>query len=713
MTHSILGPFEGAGNAVATLLGDAPQAGSGFPGMFGVIELFKFEDFYEISLGISVVLLFAAIAWSTLLRRKVREQAERIRTQFERENALQKRYQDLFENANDVILSLDPAKFILTLNHTGEVLLGCPRERARTMTFSTFLDEKQNAAFDLWLANCAKGDGAPFDTVVTGSQGKRSALELVGRPVFADDKLQSVEVIARDVTSRRQAEDALRQSEERFSSAFRASPVAIAITSFPEGRLADVNDSFVKLFGYDRREVIGRTATELGLWSDAAEKTQIENALRENKSVGGVECRFKVKAGDRRRALVFMEKITTGDITSILWLSHDMTDRLNLEAQVRQLLKMEAVGRLAAGVAHDFNNLLTVIQGNILIVLKKHVAEGSSLAHSLNNVNEAAQRAANLTRQLLTFSRKNNVSLMPLNLNMAVTNSTRMFKHLLRVDIRLRINFAPYLPAIMADATMLEQVLMNLVVNARDAMPQGGELTMNSRVLTVDDTYVERHAEAVPGEYVCLEVADTGVGMDSATLARIFEPFFTTKPDGQGTGLGLATVYGIVKQHKGWVEVTSEVGVGTTFRVLLPADRVAKLAPMAAPDLEPTGGSILLLEDEPAVLDLMGQILTDQGFRVLRATSGLEAMQIWSEHTTDIKLLLTDIRMPHGMSGYDVAENLLALNPDLKIIFTSGYSCESTRHDQILRQGALFLAKPCLPATLNEAVEKMVAAAQN
>ena len=711
--HTILGILaERADGATTPLFSQASVAGSSIPGMFAVVELFKFDDFYEVSLGISVVLLFVAIAWSTLLRRKVREQAARIRDQFERENALQKRYQDLFENANDVVLSLDPAKFIRTLNHTGEVLLGCPRERACTMTFNTFLRENQTASFDLWMTNCAKGDGAPFETVVTGSQGKRSVLELVGRPVFAAEKFESLEIIARDITSRKQAEDALRQSEERFSSAFRASPVAIAITSFPEGRLADVNESFVKLFGYDRRQVIGRTAVELGLWADPEQKAQVDNALRENKSVGGVECRFKVKSGDKRRALVFMEKITTGDITSILWLSHDMTDRLNLEAQVRQLLRMEAVGRLAAGVAHDFNNLLTVIQGNILIVLKKHVAEGSSAANSLNNVNEAAQRAANLTRQLLTFSRKNNVSLQPLNLNMAVTNCTRMFKHLLRVDIRLRINFAPYLPAVQADGTMLEQVLMNLVVNSRDAMPQGGEVTMNTRVLTVDDAYVERHAEAVPGEYVCLEVADTGVGMDSTTLARIFEPFFTTKPEGQGTGLGLATVYGIVKQHKGWVEVTSEVGAGTTFKVFLPADRTAKLPPITVPDLEPSG-SILLLEDEPAVLDLMGQLLTDQGFRVLRASSGLEAMQIWSEHTTDIKLLLTDIRMPHGMSGYDVAENLLALNPDLKIIFTSGYACESPRHDQILRQGALFLAKPCLPSTLNEAVEKMVAAAQN
>jgi PAS domain S-box-containing protein len=678
----------------------------------GVIELFKFDNLYEISLGVTVVFLFAAIWWSTLLRRKVREQSIRIREQFERETTLQKRYQELFENANDVILTLDSSGFIISLNHTGEALLGCPRERAQTMTFVTFLAPETNSLFDVWVANCAKGEGAPYEAAVIGSQGKRSILELVGRPVTKERKFAGLEIIARDITARKYAEDALRQSEERFSSAFRASPVAIAISSYPDGRLADVNASFVKLFGYSRGEVIGRTALDLGLWVDPEEKARVEEALREQCSVGGVECRFKIKAGDRRTALVFMERITTGNITSILWLSHDMTDRLHLEAQVRHLLKMEAVGRLAAGVAHDFNNLLTVIQGNIVLVLQKH-ARTSDIALSLNNAAEAAQRAANLTRQLLTFSRKNHVQLNALDTNLAVTNSTRMFKHLLRSDISLRINFAPNLPAIQGDATMLEQVLMNLVVNARDAMPHGGELIMSTAPVTIDKGYVERHPEASTGEYVCLEVTDTGFGMDSATLARLFEPFFTTKQPGQGTGLGLATVYGIVKQHQGWIEVTSEVGKGSTFKVYVPADRSVKIPPVPHPALQPASDSILLLEDEPAVLDLMGRLLSENGHRVLRATSGIEAMQIWSEHTTDIKLLLTDIRMPHGMSGYDVAENLLALNPDLKVIFTSGYSCESARHDQILRQGAIFLPKPCAPGTLNQTVSNLLAGTHN
>jgi two-component system cell cycle sensor histidine kinase/response regulator CckA len=680
------------------------------PPLFGVIEFFKFDDFYEISLGTAVVFLFMAIGWSMLLRRKVREQREALREQFARETALQQRYQDLFENANDLIFTLDARGFMLALNHTGEVLLGCPRERARTMRLDAFLIPEQRTDFEAWLAHCEKGETTPYEAIVLGSQGKRSVLDLVARPVVSNGKFEGLEVIARDITERKSAEIALRESEERFSSAFRASPVAIAITSFPDGRIADVNASFVKLFGYERSEAVGRTALELGLWEQPELRSRIENALRENCSLGGVECRFKIKSGDQRIALVFMEKITTGDTSSVLWLSHDMTDRLSLEAQIRHLTKMEAVGRLAAGVAHDFNNLLTVIQGNTVMVLRK--CAQTELTNSLNNINEAAQRAANLTRQLLTFSRKNNVTLIPLDLNLAITHATRMFKHMLRADISLRINFAPHLPAMLGDATMIEQVLMNLVVNARDAMPHGGEMSVSTSVVTVDRTYKERHAEARLGEYVCLQLSDTGTGMDTATMNRVFEPFFTTKKPGEGTGLGLATVYGIIKQHNGWIEVNSELGTGTTFRVLIPANRSVTLPPALLPE-QPSADSILLLEDEPAILDLVGRLLIDAGHRVHRASSGVEAMQLWTEHASEIKLLLTDIRMPHGMSGYDVAENLLALNPAIKVIFMSGYPPESPQLDQMLRQGAQFLAKPCPPVALNDAVEKMLVTSRN
>jgi signal transduction histidine kinase/CheY-like chemotaxis protein len=422
-----------------------------------------------------------------------------------------------------------------------------------------------------------------------------------------------------------------------------------------------------------------------------------------------VEVRFRVKSGQLRTALVFMEKITTGETSCCLWITHDMTDRMHLEAQVRHLLKMEAVGRLAAGVAHDFNNLLTVVQGNTEWILVKHAGDDDMMT-SLRRIKEATHRAANLTRQLLTFSRKESIVLQALDLNLAVTHATKMFKHLMRADIILKIRFAPDLPVVQADPQMLEQALMNLVVNARDAMAHGGELTLASSPVTIDAAYVASHPEAAVGSFVCLEVSDTGCGMDQATQMRIFEPFFTTKPSGQGTGLGLATVYGIVKQHNGWIEVVSEKGVGTTFKIFIPAQDLARSEPRKREGEKP---SILVLEDEPAVLELMGRFLADQGHRVLQASNGIEAMQVWSEHPSEIKLLLTDVRMPVGMSGFDVAENLQALNPRLKVIFVSGFPGESSELDRALERGAMFLAKPCEPDVLGKAINTLMPAANN
>lgn len=674
-----------------------------------VPQLFKFDNLYEISLGICVVFLFLTLWWLTLLRRKVKEQATQLKEQFERETVLQKRFKDLFEHANDLVMTIDSAGFVTALNAAGEQVLGCPRAKAATMKFTAFVKDEQVKGVEEWAADCARGKGKPFEVSVIGSHGKRAILELVARPSSVPGDVAVLEVIARDVTSRREAEEALRQSEERFSSAFRASPVAIAISKLPEGKLLDVNSSFVKLFGYEHAEAVGRTADDLNLWCNLEDQFRLEKALAENGSVGGVEVRFKVKSGQIRTALVFMEKITTGETSCLLWISHDMTDRMNLEAQVRHLLKMEAVGRLAAGVAHDFNNLLTVVQGNTEWILVKHAGDDDMMT-SLRRIKEATHRAANLTRQLLTFSRKEQIVLMALDLNLAVTQATKMFKHLMRADIILKIRFAADLPLVQADAQMLEQALMNLVVNARDAMAHGGDLTLATSMVSIDAAYVANHPEAAVGDYVCLEVSDTGCGMDMATQMRIFEPFFTTKPAGQGTGLGLATVYGIVKQHNGWIEVVSEKGRGTTFKIFVPSNNCARSEPRKREGEKP---SILLLEDEPEVLELMGRFLTDQGHRVLQASNGIEAMQVWSEHPGEIKVFLTDVRMPIGMSGFDVAENLQALNPALKVIFVSGYAGEGSEQEKAQKRGAMFLSKPCAPDVLGKAISTVMTVSNN
>jgi signal transduction histidine kinase/HAMP domain-containing protein len=387
----------------------------------------------------------------------------------------------------------------------------------------------------------------------------------------------------------------------------------------------------------------------------------------------------------------------------------DITDRLNLEAQLRQSQKMESIGQLAAGVAHDFNNLLTVIQGHSGMVLARPNLP-SELLDSSQAIYFASERAASLTRQLLMFSRKNVMRPESLDLRRCVTNMSNMLKRVLGEPVNLVFDPPCEIPLVHGDSGMLEQVIMNLAVNARDAMPRGGTLTIRMDPVEVTDGYVQAHPEARLGNFVRLRVSDTGCGMDAATMARIFEPFFTTKEVGKGTGLGLATVYGIVKQHDGWIEVASEVGKGSTFVVFLPAttEPVKAAPPDANPGAAAQGGSetILVVEDEPVLRDMAHLILRDCGYSVLEAGTGAEALQVWEGHRGKIDLVLTDMVMPGGMSGRELAGRLLSMHPSTRIIFTSGYNMEETNTDFFRRRGAVFLQKPYTRNTLTRLVRE-------
>ena len=372
-------------------------------------------------------------------------------------------------------------------------------------------------------------------------------------------------------------------------------------------------------------------------------------------------------------------------------------DHLNLEAQLLQSQKMESVGQLAAGVAHDFNNMLTIIQAHSSMLLARKTLP-PEITGQLQAIFFASERAANLTRQLLMFSRKNVMQPEPLDLRETVGNMTKMLGRLLGETIALNFQSPAGLPRVMGDVGMIEQVVMNLAVNARDAMPRGGTLNINLEPATIDAAYAETHPEARPGNFLRLRVSDTGVGMDAATLGRIFEPFFTTKEVGKGTGLGLATVYGIVKQHDGWVEVNSEPGKGATFSVFLPASEeqvVAEKKEIAAP-APVAGGSetILIVEDEEILREMTRDILTDSGYRVLDARSGRQALEVWRNSGREIDLLLTDMVMPEGISGVDLAERLMSDRPDLKIVFTSGYSAGEINAEMLTRSQTHFLQKP-------------------
>jgi signal transduction histidine kinase/ActR/RegA family two-component response regulator len=385
----------------------------------------------------------------------------------------------------------------------------------------------------------------------------------------------------------------------------------------------------------------------------------------------------------------------------------DITDRLNLEAQLLQSQKMESIGQLAAGVAHDFNNMLTVIQGHSGMLLSKTNLP-SELLDSVQAIYFAAERAAALTRQLLMFSRRNVMRSEPLDLRKAVGELSKMLGRLLGETITLEFSPPPELPLVQADRGMIEQVIMNLAVNSRDAMPKGGTLTISTSPVELNDAYVQTHPEARLGAFVCLRVSDTGFGMDSATMARIFEPFFTTKAVGKGTGLGLATVYGIVKQHDGWLEVISEPGHGTTFNVFFPASSEPVEASTAevvvAAAVQGGNETILVVEDEPVLRDMAHLILEDCGYQVLEAGTGAEALQVWERHPGRIDLVVTDVVMPGGMSGRELAVKLMARKPQLKIVFTSGYNVDETNTDFFRRGGAMFLQKPYTRPHLAKAV---------
>jgi signal transduction histidine kinase/ActR/RegA family two-component response regulator/HAMP domain-containing protein len=389
----------------------------------------------------------------------------------------------------------------------------------------------------------------------------------------------------------------------------------------------------------------------------------------------------------------------------------DITSRLSLEQQLLQSQKMESVGQLAAGVAHDFNNMLTIIQGHTSRMLMDPAitppVQDATLA-----VYGAAERAASLTRQLLMFSRKNIMQPRPLNLHELVSNLHKMLGRLLGETIVLRLECPQEPPPIYGDAGMIDQILMNLAVNARDAMPNGGTLTVGMDECWVGPEYLEHNSEARVGHFVRMQTTDSGCGIPPEVRAKIFEPFFTTKEPGKGTGLGLATVFGIVKQHAGWIEVASEVGVGTTFSIFFPAcedmpvtETASPEAP-AAPIVAQGSETVLVVEDELVLREMARDFLKDCGYRILEASSGREALEIWDQYRTEVDLLLTDMKMPEGVSGMELAERMLSEQPKLRVIFTSGYSDDIVSPEILVRNNARFLPKPYSYADLTQLVRE-------
>ena len=535
-----------------------------------------------------------------------------------------------------------------------------------------FLREGRNVELRLQHTN---GSWLTFESAVTCIFG-------------ADGKPQHILVVSRDTSERKRAEREIRKlaAFPRFN----PNPV---FEFAADGALSYFNDAALEI-----ARSLKKPHPQAILPLNAA------NMVKQCLSTGENKLHLSTSVGGRVLSWSFFP-VNSNQVVHCY--AEDVTDRLNLEAQLRQAQKMDTVGQLAAGVAHDFNNLLTIIQGHAGLL---GLATGLDPTHteSARQILVAAERASNLTRQLLLFSRKQILQTQLLNLNDVVANLGKMLRTLIGPQVELKRLTMDDLPAINADPGMMEQVLVNLAVNARDAMPRGGELVIKTFFVEVDEGYVQRHSEARPGNFVCLTVTDTGHGMDEATLARIFEPFFTTKEVGKGTGLGLATVYGILKQHQGWVEVESEVKRGTTFKVFLPVStRAVNGSVLAQPGIAPGGDeTILLVEDETALREVVREILELKGYRVISAATGAQALKIWEDRKDDVDLLLTDMMMPEGVSGRELAERVLQDRPDIKVICSSGYSLDVVSPDFAQKKGTEFLQKPYSPETLAKTVRE-------
>jgi PAS domain S-box-containing protein len=499
-----------------------------------------------------------------------------------------------------------------------------------------------------------------------------------------------------DIAERKRAEERIC----RLAQAVENSAELIAIAD-PDGRISFANQALLQATGYQESEIIGELFGK-ALISRNNPPT-LDEEIRVRTIFGGGwrgECLGRRK--DDTDFSVFLIKDSQGLVIGIFGIAQDITARKRLEEQLVVSQKMEAVGLLAGGVAHDFNNLLGVIMGYSDLLLDGFPSDDLR-CHQLQQIKKAGLRATSLTRQLLAFSRKQIFQPRILDLNALVTDFNKMLLRMVGEDIELVCNLKPSLGQIKADPGQIEQVIMNLVVNSRDAMPTGGKLIIETANVDLDETYCRAHPAVQPGLYAMVAVSDTGVGMDANTQARIFEPFFTTKELGKGTGLGLATVYGVVKQSGGYVWVYSELGKGTTFKIYFPRidEPVQAVAAMdqGKPELSRRSETILLVEDAESLQELTRVLLKTNGYTVLAAENGAEAIELAEHEDRPIHLLLTDVVMP-GMSGREVANYLTAKRPDMRVIYMSGYTNDVIAHHGVLDSGISFIEKPFSQETL-------------
>ncbi|MGH9683652.1 MAG: PAS domain S-box protein [Candidatus Acidiferrales bacterium] len=755
----------------------------------------------------------------------------------DRNAGLKRVFRAVAASASDAIIATDDRGKILFANPATERTFGRSVSeivgREITILMPEYLHEPYRAALVRYLKTGRKS--SPWNALELKGlhqSGKELPLEIsIGEHVTSRTRIFTG--VIRDISSRRDAAEELRQSEEKYAKMIQSSPDAITLRTLPERRYMEINEGFTRLTGYTPEEVIGKTPAELDIWVEERPHREVLEKLDRTGEVREKQFLFRTKNGEIRHARVSAKRVSIGGQLCMLSVSHDITDRIqaeesllksrsrfrsliqdapfaiyratlagkflalnpamvkmlgysseaelmergiiadvyrdpefgrklvaeywackefkdveagwkrkdgeviavrmsgrwveneedrepclevfaedvterrSLERQILQIQRMEAVGQLAGGIAHDFNNLLSVILGQIEI-LKEQLSGNESLFKRAETIKHSASRAADLTRQLLAFSRKQVIEPRILDLNASIRNTEMLLRPLIGEDVELVLRPEARMGLVKADPAQLEQVFINLAVNARDAMPQGGKLIVETANVEVDEVYVRQHPGARAGQFVMVSVSDTGVGMDATTMAHVFEPFFTTKEPGKGTGLGLSTVYGIVKQNGGYLMTYSEPGQGTTFKIYFP--RFEKVS--ASVEIIPAGEefpkgreTILVVEDEPALRELVRELLEASGYEVLEASGAEEAIRLIENPWCTIHLLLTDVVMPE-MDGRKLATRLQQISPDLHVLYMSGYTDDVIARRGVLNPNILLLSKPFTRSVLLQKVRE-------
>ncbi len=673
---------------------------------------------------LSLLLLVLVMVPVLLSLREIIARNRALRVEIEERNLAEARLREsetnlslLFDHIHDALIVHDYQGRILTVNARACVMYGILPDQAASLTLADLsaqgegpddltqffkkVREGDNLLFE-W--RCHRQNGQEFDTEVALAAGFWSGREAV----FA---------LVRDIGARKAADNALRLSEEKFQQAFRASPVWVAITTLDEGRFLEVNDTFTTLTGVSAEEAIGSTSLELGFWPDQVQRAQALEQFHREGSLHNFEITMRFRDGKKHRLLWSAEAIDFMGLPCLVNVMLDVTshrqaeaEKARLEEHLVQSQKMEAVGTLAGGIAHDFNNILGGIIGYAELAQKQTRLRLDN-QHELDMVLGAAERARLLVRQILTFSRRLEPESKPLGLNRAVEQAAALLGRTLPKMISIQLDLDPSLALINADPVQMEQVIINLATNAADAMPEGGVLTITTANRHLDRGHDLTHLELNPGDYVVLQVRDTGLGMEYATREKIFEPFFTTKEVGKGTGLGLATVYGIVRQHDGQIVCDSTLGRGTTFRVFLPAlppgEEATTAQETALEEVLSGQETILLVDDEEDLRELGARTLSGMGYRVLTAASGEQALEVFARRGPEIDLVILDLSMP-GMGGHKCLLRLLETDPKTKVVIASGYAATGLVQKSLAAGARAFVPKPFRLADMLSVVRRVL-----